>query len=110
MYEHVPVQRIVENIWHIYDLYRHAPPSQTGSVDEKAARMLFLRGLINNLRNERSRPSSRKERGPERETLRAEAETTDCSPCGRFRSHLDAQLHQLSRLESDSLLEFRIRE
>jgi hypothetical protein len=59
MYEHVPVQRIVENIWHIYDLYRHAPPSQTGSVDEKAARMLFLRGLINNLRNERSRPSSR---------------------------------------------------
>jgi hypothetical protein len=30
-----------------------------GSSDEKNARMLFLRGLINNLRYEKSRPSLR---------------------------------------------------
>ena len=59
MYEHVPVQRIVDNIRHIYDLYRHGPPSLGDSVDDQAARMQFLRGLVNNLRNERSRPSPR---------------------------------------------------
>jgi hypothetical protein len=59
MYEHVPVQRIVDNIRHIYDLYRHGSPSLGDSVDDQAARMQFLRGLINNLRNERSRPSPR---------------------------------------------------
>jgi transcriptional regulator with XRE-family HTH domain len=59
MYEHVPVRRILENIRHIYDLYRRSPPSLGGSKGERDARMLFLRGLINNLRNERSRPSPR---------------------------------------------------
>jgi len=59
MYEHVPVQRVRDNLWHIYNLYRDASSSLEDSVEEKNARMLFLRGLINNLRYEKSRPSLR---------------------------------------------------
>jgi transcriptional regulator with XRE-family HTH domain len=59
MYEHVPVQRIADDVRHIYDLYRGAASSMTETVEETEARMVFLRGLINNLRSETSRPSSR---------------------------------------------------
>jgi hypothetical protein len=59
MYEHVPVQRVVDNLWHIYNLYRDAVGSSDDNAEEKSARMLFLRGLINNLRYEKSRPSLR---------------------------------------------------
>jgi hypothetical protein len=59
MYEHVPVQQVRDNLWHIYNLYRDAASSLEGSSDEKNARMLLLRGLINNLRYEKSRPSLR---------------------------------------------------
>lgn len=58
MYEPVPMQQIVENVMHIYGLYRNAA---TGPVDaeERSARMLFLRSLINNLQHEKSKPSPR---------------------------------------------------
>jgi hypothetical protein len=59
MYERVPVQRVRDNLWHIYNLYRDTASSLDGSSDEKNARMLLLRGLINNLRYEKSRPSLR---------------------------------------------------
>jgi hypothetical protein len=59
MYEHVPVERVIDNVWHIYGLYRDAVPYLKGSADEKHATMVFLRGLINNLRSEKSRPSPR---------------------------------------------------
>jgi hypothetical protein len=59
MYEHVPVHRIVENLQHIYNLYRHPSRSSRDSENEREARTLLLRGLINNLRNERTRPSPR---------------------------------------------------
>ncbi len=59
MYEYVPVQRVVDDVWHIYDLYRDAAVSVKDSAEERRARMLFLRGLINNLQHAKSQPSPR---------------------------------------------------
>ena len=59
MYEHVPVRRVIDEVSHIYRLYRDSGISASEDLERQQARLFFLRSLINNLKHERSRPSAR---------------------------------------------------
>jgi hypothetical protein len=57
MHEHVPVRRVIDEVSHIYRLYRESGISASEDMERQQARLFFLRTLINNLKHERSRPS-----------------------------------------------------
>jgi hypothetical protein len=59
MYEHVPVQRMVDDLRYIYHLYRTDDSFTEADVESHAARMVFLRGLLNNLKHGTSKLSPR---------------------------------------------------